>query len=120
MPEPLEVPGPSNEGVQLPKWHQDDRAKKENEKWGDDEALGAIKNKNDQRIHSVYGWIVAVFMILLSIVFAFSIISWAWHYLAPANCGWLEKEQFEKIQAILFSGSLGAILSHVIQKHFMN
>jgi hypothetical protein len=49
-------------------------------------------------------------------MFALSLIVWSWHYLAPACVTWLTAEQLSKIQSVIFSGSLGAIVTSILKK----
>jgi len=44
------------------------------------------------------------------------LISWATHYLSPDKFHWLSDDQLSKIQSVLFSGGMGAVVSGIIQK----
>ena len=45
-----------------------------------------------------------------------ALVSWALHYLLNDSLHWLTPEQLSKIQSILFSGSVGGVVSLVLQK----
>lgn len=109
--------GASNVGGDLPTWADDTLAKAENKKWGDDDALQGIKKRNEGRILQIWGLIVPVLMILFTLLFVTSIFAWAWHYLTPWV--WLKPEQLSKIQSVIFSGALGAIVSNYFKKHLL-
>lgn len=84
------------------------------DKWGDDNALKGLQLQNQGRLLWTWGWIVPGLMIVFTLLFAASILVWSWHYLTP--CGFLTPEQLSKIQSVIFSGSLGAIVSSYFQK----
>jgi len=48
-------------------------------------------------------------------VFVASMGVWLFHFLTP--WGWLTELQLSKIQTVVFSGSLGALVSAFAQKH---
>lgn len=104
-------------GSGLPPWANDTLAKAESKKWGDDEALQGIKKRNEGRILQVWGLIVPVLMILFTLLFVASIFAWAWHYLTPWV--WLKPDQLSKIQSVIFSGALGAIVSSYFKKRLL-
>lgn len=104
-----EVPAaPAN----TPKWaNQDAEAKKEQKNWDelDDQRL-----KNDLLWLGLYGRILAAITLLFAVVFAAAFLAWAWHYITPTTWHWLSSLQLGKIQSILFSGGLGAVVSSAI------
>lgn len=97
---------------------QDDIADDEYENWGNPKELLRIKHKNSIRWHVAAGRIALVFMY----AFAFMVLSvlsvWFWHLLAPDSWHWLSGDTLDKIQALIFNGSLGAIFSMIIQRYF--
>lgn len=102
------VPG---EQAPSPKWATTD-AKKEDKNWTD---LDQVKRKNDKRWLTVYGWVLLVITIVFAAIFLVAFLSWAWHYLTPKCWQWLVDAQLSKIQSILFSGGMGAIISGIIR-----
>lgn len=108
--EPPEVPPP--EIGASPKW-ADSMAIAEERKWND---LDKVRNANDVRWLWVYGNIVVILTAVFAMLFIASLVTWAWHYLAPPSCGWLTPEQLSKVQSVLFSGGMGAVLSSIVQR----
>jgi hypothetical protein len=111
-----EISGIEEKG--LPSWADDTLAKAENKKWGDDDALQGIKKRNEAWVLKVWGLIVPFLMILFTLLFVVSIFAWAWHYLTP--WGWLKPDQLSKIQSVIFSGALGAIVTNYFKKRLLD
>lgn len=94
-------------------WGQSaEQAKKENNEWAD---LEKIKLKNDESWLRKYGLLLNIFTITFSLLFLIALLIWSWHYLMPENLRWLNVENLGKIQSVLFSGSMGAIISGIIK-----
>lgn len=98
----------------VPAWAKDENAKKEERFWANEDLLKGVKMGNDILWHRVYGWVVIALMIFFVFVFVASLGVWIFHYLAP--WGWLKADQLSKIQSVIFSGSLGAIVSAFMQR----
>lgn len=113
-PQPeLEIPVDPQALQPLPKWADLEPAKKEERRWDD---LEQTKRQNDKRWLEHYGWIVVCLTWFFAIIFAIAVLCWTWHYLAPANWQWLDEAQLNKIQSILFSGGLGAVVSGMVRQ----
>ena len=107
----LKVPTPD-----VPKnmdWAEDSAANKEERNWG---TLDEIRKTNDGRWLWVYGWVLVAMTVAFALLFLAGIVSWSWHYLVHENWHWLSDQQLSKVQSVIFSGGLGAILSSVVQK----
>lgn len=113
IPQNSPLPPPEGAG-NVPSWAKDDKAKLEEKLWGDEDSLRGVKLQNDILWHRVYGWAVVVVMCFFVIVFMASLGAWVFHYVTPWS--WLSPEQLSKIQSVIFSGSLGAIVSAYMQK----
>lgn len=92
-------------------------ARKEEKEWGE---LDKIKHQNDGRWLRVYGWILVSLTIVFAAIFISALLIWSWHHLAPAfldqtRLHWLNPEQIGKIQSILFSGGMGAVISGIVK-----
>jgi hypothetical protein len=109
-----EVPPPDESAI--PAWASDNKASKEVNNWGDDAALKGQLNKNDLLHLKIYGFVVAGGMVIFSVLYIVSLCIWVFHYIMPERFGFLVPEQLQKIQSILFSGSLGAVVSSVMTK----
>lgn len=105
---------PPPEQGELPKWSVDPRAKGEEKNWPDEDALKGQKNRNDLWWLKVYGILVIIATVFFTLLFLLTLGIWALHQLTTIN--WLNAEQLSRIQSIIFSGSLGAIVSGVMQK----
>lgn len=102
------IPDVSSEMKSTPKWATLD-AKKEDKGWG---TLDEIKIGNDRRWLIVYGWILVVVTAVFASIFILSFGIWAFHHLSPY--GWLDVDRLAKIQSILFSGGMGAIVTSIV------
>lgn len=107
------LPPPEAAG-DVPSWAKDDKAKLEEKYWDDESRLRGVKIQNDILWHRVYGWAVVVMMCFFVLVFMASLGAWVLHYITP--WGWLSPTQLSKIQSVIFSGSLGAIVSAYMQR----
>lgn len=85
-------------------------ARKEDRQWSD---LDKVKLENDKRWLMVYGWVLIAVTVVFASVFIASFVAWAIHHLTPFV--WLEPLQIDKIQSILFSGGMGAIVTGIIR-----
>lgn len=111
----ISVPPPPEGFQNRPSWVSDDRAKKEEENWDDEAALRGQVLKNDLLWSKLYGVIVAGLMIFFTLIFIISLGAWTIHY-TTAWC-WLTAEQLSKIQSVIFSGVIGAVVSSYAQKY---
>jgi hypothetical protein len=98
---------------EAPRW-ADGLARKEERLWPDEEMLKGVKNRNDIWWHTAYGVVVIVLMVFVVLVFMASLGVWVWHQITPHQ--FLTPDQLGKIQSVIFSGSLGAIVSGYLQK----
>lgn len=110
---PLPLPSPEEAEV-TPTWARDNKARLEEKYWGNDDKLKNARVDSDVLWHKWYGRAVVVMMIFFVLVFMSSLGVWVFHYITPLK--WLSEEQLSKIQSVIFSGSLGAIVSGYMQK----
>lgn len=83
--------------------------------------LGRIQEAHDSNTLAVIGHagvIMIVFLWFFSALFVLSIGFWFWHFLMPPSLTWMTDAQLGKIQAVIFSGSMGAILTTLAQRYF--
>ena len=78
--------------------------------------LDEVRENNDVVWLSVYGKVVVAITVAFTAIFLTSLIVWALHYVLPAKCTWLTEAQLSKIQSVLFSGGMGAIISSIIKR----
>ena len=109
-------PVPPPEQGEPPEWSKDSLARKEIKYWPDEERLSNQRNKNQLRWLKLYGFLVVVLTCLFTSMFVFGLVAWTWHYVTPASWAWLTENQLSKIQSVIFSGSLGAIVSAIVQR----
>lgn len=109
-----DVPPPSEAEQNPPKWADISQAKAEEKNWRNEDKLKGVKVSNDILWYRVYGWVVVILMLFFVSLFCVSLGVWVVHYVTP--CSWLSPDQLSKIQSIIFSGSLGAIVSSYMQK----
>ncbi len=105
------IPVSDGELLPNPSW-ADSEAKEEDKNW---KSLYKIKEKNDGNWLKVYGWIVIIITCVFTAIFMATLIIWIFHYLSPENLHWLNPDQLNKIQSILFSGGMGAVVSGIVR-----
>lgn len=113
---PFKIPVSDEELTKVPKWASSD-ARKEERKWDD---LDQIKRNNDVRWLTTYGDVLVWVTWAFAGIFLASLLVWAWHYVGPAcawgiKFHWLNETQLSKVQSILFSGSMGAVVSGIVK-----
>lgn len=108
-------PPPPPDWAEGQEWNRDTVAKAEGAKWPDQEALQGTKDENTLKMLRHSGHIAVCFMWFFALVFVASMGVWIFHFLTP--WGWLTEIQLSKIQTVVFSGSLGALVSAFAQKH---
>jgi len=108
-------PPPPPDWAENQEWNQDAVAEAERSKWPDQESLQGTKDENTLKMLRHSGHIAVYFMWFFALVFVASMGVWLFHFLTP--WGWLTEIQLSKIQTVVFSGSLGALVSAFAQKH---
>ena len=108
-------PPPSRKWIEGKEWETDKAAKGEESKWPDQTALKGTKDTNTLRLLRNSGYLAVGLMWFFAFVFVGSMLVWLFHFLTPF--GWLEAEQLSKIQTVIFSGALGAVVTAYAQKH---
>lgn len=88
-------------------------ANREEKEWGSLEKVG---EQNDVNWLRVYGIIVIAMAVTFSFIFLGSLVVWALHYMLPECWLWLSDHQLSKIQSVLFSGGMGAVISSLIKR----
>lgn len=94
-------------------WVDQSLAEAEEKNWPD---LEKVLKENDVAWAKAYGKIVLVFTVVFSSIFVLSLAAWSAHYILPKSWLWLSDDQLSKIQSVLFSGGMGAIISSIIRK----
>lgn len=97
-------------------WGRDTLANHEEKSFDDENALKAQKTKNDLTWLKVYGLITVFIAIFLTLLFVVMIVVLSVHYMGHKDWAWLDAERLSKIQTIVFSSTLGSIVSSVITK----
>ncbi len=107
------VPPPPNN---LPAWLGDSEARAEEKNWDKEGKLRGQEERNQLLWLKAYGWIVIIFLLFFALLFLGSLCAWAAHYLLPPSYHWLTDIQLSKIQSVLFSGSIGGVVSLIAQR----
>ena len=110
-----DAPQPSESWDESTEWYYDSVATDENKQWPDEKALKGTKDENTIILLRNSGKIAVCMMWFFALVFISSMGVWLFHFLTP--WGWLNEFQLSKIQTVIFSGSLGALVSAFAQKH---
>lgn len=110
---------PKEPALEEPDWADTSLAIEEEERWDKENELRGQERTNKLWVLKVFGWLVPIMMVIFSILFIVCLTFWTWHLLTPDNWHWLSDEQSNKIQSVIFSGSIGALVSAYIQKNFI-
>lgn len=110
-----DVPPPEDPDVFFP-WAALD-AKREEREWEHETALRGQETKNQVWFLKAYGIALVIFLSVFAALFLGSLVSWSAHYLLPEYWHWLTPDQLSKVQSVLFSGSVGGVISIMAQKH---
>lgn len=94
-------------------WIDQSSAESEEKNWP---SLDDVHENNDRNWLVFYGWIVICVAAIFTFIFLSSLVVWALHYILPKSSLWLEPVQLSKIQSILFSGGMGAVISSLIKR----
>jgi hypothetical protein len=108
-------PPPPPEWAEGQEWTKDAAAQAEKSQWPDQASMQGTKDENTLRLLRHSGKIAVCLMWFFALVFVCSMTVWLVHYLTPY--GWLSETQLSKIQTVIFSGSIGALVSGFAQKH---
>lgn len=107
----------SEQVYEMPDWANLDEAKLEEKGWGklDDQRL-----ENDHRWLKHFGYMLVGLTWLFAVIFSGALLAWAWHYIGPEyvfgwQLHWLSVDQLTKIQSLLFSGGMGAVISGLVR-----
>lgn len=111
------APPPPTDWAEKQEWKKDAKAKNEASTWPDPESLKGTKDENTLRLLRHSGKIAVCMMWFFALVFVTSMGVWLFHFLTPF--GWLTDLQLSKIQTVVFSGSIGALVSAFAQKHIV-
>jgi len=98
-----------------PSWADFAQAKQEDRNWENEEELRGVKHRNDVRWHKSYGWIVVILMWSFVALFLVTLVVLSIHYLMPWS--FLTEAQLSRIQSIVFSGTIGSVVTGVLQRH---
>jgi hypothetical protein len=109
------VPPPDDPDVIYP-WAALD-AKREERDWEHESQLRGQETRNQVWFLWAYGIAIVIFLSVFALLFLGSLIAWSLHYLLPMCYHWLTDDQLSKIQSVLFSGSIGGVISVMAQKH---
>lgn len=104
-----EIPFTAGDVTSPPIWARV-AAIKEDRKWPE---LDEVKRNNDRRWLVVYGWVLVCVTVVFAAIFLSAFVAWSIHYLTPYT--WLDEPQLNKIQSILFSGGMGAVVTSIVR-----
>ena len=96
-------------------WPDDSLAQFEKSNWDKEELSNIQKNANNLRFLKWLRYVIPVSLVFFALLFLLSLAIWSWHYLMPF--GWPKEDQLAKIQSVIFSETLGAIVSTILTKH---
>ena len=114
------VPPPPPGTEKPPKWAGNSFAKREEENWPNEDALKGQKAKNSMWALKAMGVVTVILIIFFVFIFIVSLSCWLFHQVAPSGYQRMDEAQLSKIQSVIFSGSIGAIVSGYVQKHISN
>lgn len=71
-----------------------------------------------ESVRDLFGWLVKGFILLAAAILAWAVVVWAWHLLMPECRRFLAPEQVDRVQALLFSGSISALITALGRDYF--
>lgn len=107
---------PKHPEKKKPSWLSTHKAKEEDINWEDENTLKGQKLKNQFYFTKTIGVIALIVISVFSIIFLTAFVVWALHFILPDSRHWLSPEQLSKIQSMIFSGAMGAIVSSYLKK----
>lgn len=110
------VPQPSETWKAEEPWEDDSLAMFEERGDSLDAQLKEQDKRNRLQFKKATGRIIVWSVYLLWALLALGLAIWAWHFLTPYP--FLKPPQLEKLQSVIFSGSLGAVIS-VLAKSYL-
>ena len=110
-----ELPEPNDN---TPKWAGVEKAKHEDRDWLDTPVLRGQRQQNHLILLKFVGHISIAVIVILASMYIIALGILTFHYLAPETLLWLSDMQKDKIQSILFSGTLGSFLTLISNKYF--
>ena len=108
------IPNPPGES---PSWASSINALREERKWNDEDSLRGQKATNELWALKAIGCATVILILFFALIFMASLGAWIWHHVMPCEWFWLTPEQLSKIQSVIFSGAIGAVVSAYAQKH---
>lgn len=109
-----QVPPPNSDVLS---WAGDSKmATAEEEQWPNESAINNVKSKNDVLWHTWYGKIVVGLLLFFVLVFVVIASIVTWHYIMPDYWTWLSPDRLSKLQAVVFSGSIGSVITSVAKR----
>lgn len=105
----LRIPEGVEGASSTPKWAKT-AAKKEERNWSE---LEAVKLENDKRWLKIYGWLLIAITVVLAAAFLLAFGALTLHYVT--SWCWLSPHQLDKLQSVLFSGGMGAIVTSIVR-----
>ena len=112
------IPAPEEPSGAAPRWSKDDKARREVQLWPDEAGLRGRRMKNEDTLLQVFGWLTPTLVCIFALLFVVALGAWAFHYVTPWS--FLNPDQLSKIQSVIFSGTLGAIVSSLAGPYFKN
>ncbi|MGV9005282.1 MAG: hypothetical protein ACOH1H_00950 [Brevundimonas sp.] len=104
-----DAPPPPEEWQQEQPWEDDSLALFEGQRDPLDAQIQEQDKRNRLRFKKATGRIIVWSVYGMWGLLAIGLLVWTWHFLTP--CPFLEPHQIEKLQSVIFSGSLGAVIS---------
>jgi hypothetical protein len=108
------VPPPPEGLDDGPSWATDDKARLEEKNWTDERKLRQAISDSGILWLKILRYIVAALMVFFTLIFMLALGAWVIHYTTPW-C-WLTPDQLSKIQSVIFSSTLGAVVSTYAQR----
>lgn len=97
-------------------WVDRNPAERESKYWPDERRLRGQEASNKLWALRAIGLVVFVMILVFALLFLAAVFSWTAHHVLPESQHWLDEYQLSRIQSIIFSGALGAIVSGYIQR----
>lgn len=115
----LDVPPPDDVWLESFDWEDDSAAIAEVNTYKSKSDLDGQDNENKFVFKKTIGAWIPRFIGIIGIIIIATLLSYAFHMLTPESWHYLPESSVEKIDDIIFNGSIGAVLALIIQQYFM-
>lgn len=69
--------------------------------------------KRDEMLRHCFFGAVAIIIIAAALILLCAMLIWSWHLMTPDRYHWLDTDQLEKLQTVVFSGAVSSLATMI-------